>query len=102
MRSVVPWLWFGPALAAIAIWQLRPTWFIDRLGTTDAWLGAALSPPPVAIDESAILRGEPVLVSIDRERALSRVDARFLSLAIDTSQLVGGHFWSASGRVEVG
>jgi heparanase 1 len=99
---VVPWLSFGPALAALAIWQLRPTWFIDRLGTTDAWLGAALSASPQVIDESAIQRDEPVLVSIDREHALSRVDARFLSLAIDTSQLVGGHFWSASGRVEVG
>jgi heparanase len=102
MRSVVPWLSFGPALAAIAIWQLRPTWFIDRLGTTDAWLGAALSPPTVAVDESAIQRGDPVLVSIDREHAISRVDARFVSLAIDSSQLLGGHFWSASGRVEVG
>lgn len=102
MRSVLPWLSFGPALAAVVVWQVRPTWLIDRLGTTDAWIGAALSPPPVGRDEGALLRNEPVLISINREHALQRVDARFLSLAIDTSQLLGGHFWSASGRVEVG
>jgi heparanase len=102
MRAVISWLALGPALAVVALWQLRPTWLIDRLDTTDACIGAALSPLPAAGDESALTRGEPVRISIDRERPLTRVDRRFLSVAVDTSQLLGGHFWSASGRVEVG
>jgi heparanase 1 len=101
MRAVIPWLSFGPALAAVALWHLRPTWFIDRLGTTDAWVGAALS-PPAALEASAPERALPLRIEIDREHPLARVDPRFVSVAIDTSQLVGGHFWSASGRVEVG
>jgi heparanase 1 len=102
MRGVLACLSFVPALAAVALWQMRPTWFVDRLGSTDAWLGAALSPPRTTSDASALERGELVRVSIDLERALARVDPRFLSVAVDTSQLLGGRFWSASGRVEVG
>jgi heparanase 1 len=102
MRGLISWLSLGPALLGVAVWQFRPTWLIDRLASTDAWLGAVSSPPPRAVDQSALEQGEPVRVAIDRERPLGRVDRHFLSVAIDTSQLVGGHFWSASGRVEVG
>jgi heparanase 1 len=102
MRGLISWLSLGPALLGVAVWQLRPTWFVARLGSTDAWLGAVASPPPRALDQGALERGEPVRIAIDRERSLGRTDRRFLSVAIDTSQLVGGHFWSPSGKVEVG
>jgi heparanase 1 len=45
--------------------------------------------------------GTCVTVDIaDTPRA--RVDERYLSVAIDSSQLVGGHWWSPSGEVEPG
>lgn len=33
---------------------------------------------------------------------LHEVDARFLSLAVDSAQLVGGRWWSPDARVEAG
>jgi heparanase len=52
------------------------------------------TPPPT---------GAPVRVSVDRRRGLSHVDARFLSVALDTSQVLGGHWWTpGAARVEMG
>jgi heparanase len=46
--------------------------------------------------------GRPVRVAIDRLRRRSRVDPRFLSVALDTSQVLGGHWWTpGAARVEV-
>src|SRR5262245_9164002 len=101
MRSVF-FLWLGPVLAVFALWHLRPAWVIDHLAVTDGWIGAVLSAPRSEPAETPSAGSEPVLLSIDLQRAVAQLDPRFLSVAIDTSQLVGGHFWSASGRVEVG
>lgn len=105
MRSVFL-LSLGPLVALFALWHLRPAWVVDHLAVTDGWVGALLSGPQATPEagsrEAPSVAAEPVLLSLDLERALATVDARFSSLAIDTSQLVGGHFWSASGRVEVG
>jgi heparanase 1 len=112
MRSVL-FLSLGPLLAALALWHLRPAWVVDHLNVTDGWASALLRAPRDAAGGDAAARAaggaaaasvsaQPVLLSVDVQRALAAVDPRFLSVAIDTSQLVGGHFWSASGRVEVG
>jgi heparanase 1 len=54
----------------------------------------ATTPPPT---------GNPVRVEVDRLRRRSRVDDRFLSVALDTSQVLGGHWWApGASRVEVG
>jgi heparanase 1 len=105
MRSVF-FLSLAPLLVVFAIWHLRPAWVVDHLDVTDGWVGALLrsqhSVPDATSPDAPSVGAEPVLVSLDLQRALATVDPRFLSVAIDTSQLVGGHFWSASGRVEVG
>ena len=49
-----------------------------------------LDPPPSAA------------VAVTVGAAIAEVDGRFLSVAIDTSQVVGGNWWSESGEVEVG
>lgn len=101
MRSVFVFS-LGPLLAVFALWNLRPAWVVDRLDVADGWISSTLGSGRSRPDAAPSVSAEPVLVSIDLQRALGRVDARFLSIAIDTSQLVGGHFWSPSGRVEVG
>lgn len=42
--------------------------------------------------------GQGVRVSIDRARPAAETDARFLSFAIDTAQVVGGEFWAPPGQ----
>lgn len=102
MRSVL-FLSLGPLLAVLAIWHLRPAWVVDHLDVTDGWVGALLrAPRSMPARQAPSLGAGPVLISVDLQRAVGTVDPRFVSVAIDTSQLVGGHFWSASGRVEVG
>jgi heparanase 1 len=101
MRSAILWLSGVPVLLLLGIGLCRPAWLVERLGATDAWVSAAASlgsaePPPLPLSD------EPVQLSLELEQPLERVDDRFLSVAIDTSVLVGGHFWSPSGRVEVG
>ena len=41
-------------------------------------------------------------VQVDPAVAVAEVDPRFLSVAVDSSQVVGGHWWGASGEVEIG
>lgn len=99
MRSLI-FVLLSPLLAVLALWHLRPAWLLEHLRVTDGWAALASSRRSAADAPSA--PAEAVIVSIDLQRPLAKLDARFLSVAIDTSQLVGGHFWSASGRVEVG
>jgi heparanase 1 len=87
----------------LAAWS-SPAAIIQHLGLADPLVSAGLSlaydtPPrtPPLPEEP-----EPVRIEIDVDRPLHELDPRFLSVAIDTSQLVGGHWWSGSGRVEVG
>jgi heparanase len=100
-RSAILWLLAAPVLALFGLGLLRPAWVLQQLALTDGWVSAAVSlgedeGPPQGAEP------EPVRLSLDLEHPLERVDERFLSVAIDTSVLLGGHFWSASGRVEVG
>ncbi len=44
--------------------------------------------------------GPSVAVSLDPSTALAELDSRFLSFAVDTSQLVGGNWWSPDGYTE--
>ncbi len=39
-------------------------------------------------------------LSIDASRVVATVDERYLSVAVDTAQVVGGRFWSEDGSVE--
>ncbi|MCB9478146.1 MAG: hypothetical protein H6683_00550 [Deltaproteobacteria bacterium] len=45
---------------------------------------------------------ESATALLDLDDAFTRVDPRFLSVAVDSSQVVGGNWWSESGEVEVG
>jgi heparanase 1 len=90
----------------VVAWS-SPSAIVQNLGVTDPLLSAGLSvvygsPPLAARASRAGAPAEPVTAHIDFTRATQRLDPRFLSVALDTSQLVGGHWWSASGRVEVG
>jgi heparanase len=86
-----------------AAWS-SPAALVQHLGLADPLVGAGLSlsygaparTPPLGSEP------EPVRVELGLDRPLHELDPRFLSVAIDTSQLVGGHWWSQSGRVEVG
>jgi heparanase len=86
-----------------AAWS-SPAAFVQHLGLADPLVSAGLSiahgapprTPPLASEP------EPVRVELGLDRPEHELDERFLSVAIDTSQLVGGHWWSRSGRVEVG
>lgn len=105
MRRVIGWSLVGLMGLGVAVWQLRPAWLVDHLYLTDRYLAAAShAAPELEAFQPAAVAGavEPARVVIDLQRPVEHVDEHFLSVAIDTSQLVGGHFWSASGRVEVG
>src|SRR5579862_8563052 len=69
----------------------------------DAFTQTALS---FAYGHSAVTQpptGNPVRIAVDRQRRLPPVDERFLSVALDTSQVLGGHWWTrGASRVEVG
>lgn len=49
------------------------------------------APPPDTIAE----------IRIDASTAVATVDERYLSVAVDTAQVVGGRFWSADADVEL-
>jgi heparanase 1 len=40
-------------------------------------------------------------LTVDTDEAVATVDPRFLSVAVDTAQVVGGRFWSSSGQSEI-
>ena len=40
-------------------------------------------------------------VTIDTSAPVATVDERYLSVAVDTAQVVGGEWWSASGEMEL-
>jgi heparanase 1 len=42
--------------------------------------------------------GAPVAARIAVETPIGRVDERFLSFAVDSSQVVGGHWWAGDGQ----
>ena len=46
--------------------------------------------------------GRPERVSVELSQAVAKVDDRFLSLAVDSSQVAGGHWWSKSAEKEGG
>ncbi|HWO08211.1 MAG TPA: hypothetical protein VNN80_01985, partial [Polyangiaceae bacterium] len=80
-------------------WAWRPA-VVQRLGLVDPLVsaGLALAYGPTAVTPDA----EGEVVEVELGGALRELDARFLSVALDTSQLVGGRWWSRSGVVEVG
>ncbi len=45
---------------------------------------------------------ESARVELSFDQAVARVDPKFLSFAVDTSQVVGGHWWSDDASVELG
>jgi heparanase len=56
----------------------------DDAGTPDTHAAAEVTPPDGAVQ-----------LSVDPTTLAAVVDPRYLSLAIDASQVVGGHWWSA-------
>jgi len=54
--------------------------------------GSGTTPPPA--DTTAKL-------TIDLSATVATVDERYLSVAVDTAQVVGGEWWSSSGEVEL-
>jgi heparanase len=75
----------------------------ERLGAVDGWVSAGLrlayGSPGVPAAQQPVARS---LVSVSLGAPLRELSPRFLSVAIDTSLLLGGRWWSPSGRVEVG
>lgn len=81
--------------------------WIDRLQTTlqsDAVFERAAALLYGLPKKPAKPSGKPVRIQLDMAAAAKhRVSERFISFAIDSSQLVGGHWWSRLGsEVEVG
>jgi heparanase 1 len=62
-----------------------------------ACTGGGDVPVAGAVPDGAV----PVRVTLDGS-PIARVSERFLSVAVDASQVLGGHWWSPDGRVEVG
>ena len=101
------WLLGGLPLAGLVFLGVQPAAVLQRLGpdqigAVNGWVSAGLrlaygAPAAAPVEPGALVR-----VAISERPPLRSLDARFLSVAIDTSQLLGGRWWSASGRVEVG
>jgi len=62
------------------------------MGGSSGASGAGGQPPPP--DTTASL-------TVDAASVIATVDERYLSVAVDMAQVVGGRFWSASGDVEI-
>lgn len=79
-------------------------WTSKRIAEGDAHLPDAVSRAVVRVVDGPskpapeVKQFEATIAIADR--ALRRVDTRFLSTAIDMSMLVGGHWWSESAAVE--
>lgn len=90
------------ALLGAAYCARSPSSALQHLHHTDPLIAAGLELAYGAPSGVAEPSGEPVTISVETGSALRELDERFASIAIDTSQLVGGRWWSRSGRVEVG
>src|SRR5690606_1064870 len=66
------------------------------VGSSDRFVGAVLDVTYGAAPKEPAATGDPVRMRVDGSRILAEVDPRFLSFAVDTSQVVGGHFWAAA------
>ena len=80
-------------------WSWRPA-VVQHLGLADPLVSAGLSlaygPSEVTPDSAASS------VEVALGGGVRQLDPRFLSVALDTSQIVGGRWWSRSGAVEIG
>lgn len=79
------------------------------MGPSSRWrpLAVALLAAGVAAcsDEAAETTNTPgrtVTITLALAEAQSEVSERFLSIAVDSAQVVGGHFWSPTGEVQGG
>ena len=76
---------------------------VDVLAVSDPLVGAtlALAYPEPARPPAA--SGRPVDVRIDGRRPRAKLDERFLSVALDTSEVLGGRWWGANAsHIEIG
>jgi heparanase len=91
----------GAVLGAfgLSLW-LHPAAIVQNLGKTDPIVSAGLS---LAYGRSPRphVNGDAVSVQV-HDVVRRQLDPRFLSFAIDTSQVLGGHWWSERGAVEIG
>jgi heparanase 1 len=101
------WLLGMLPVAGLCWFGLEPGGIARQLGARapgvrDAWMSAGLD---LLVGKPAQRPPAPstrVRLSLDERAPLRVLDERFLSVAIDTSQLVGGRWWSPSGHVELG
>lgn len=91
----------GLSLAiALAILPLaRPT--LLRLASSDRLVATSLALFYGSTEAHTPEKGAEGRYRLQLRQVHTRVDPRFLSVALDASQLAGGHFWSEDGRVEL-
>jgi heparanase len=92
----------GSSLALIVGAWLHPAPVIQNLGKTDPLVRAGLALAYGHPLEAPTHELGPVQVRIGTDRPLHELDPRFVSVALDTSQVLGGRFWSRAARVDVG
>lgn len=86
--------------AVLALAFSKP--MLVAVGSSDRFIGALLDVAYGGTAPTPPRTGQPVRMQVDGSRVAAEVDPRFLSFAVDTSQVVGGHFWSAAAdRVEI-
>ncbi|MFN3200583.1 MAG: hypothetical protein ACE366_19445 [Bradymonadia bacterium] len=78
-------------------------------GDSDTAASADVSVPDATVTDATRSTGaelpegvEPVALTVDTTAPLTTVDRRYLSLAIDASQVVGGYWWSEADGVTQG
>jgi heparanase len=91
------WLVASALVAALGLGWIRerPS---EVLAVSDPLTSAALAlmyPEPARAPAAT---GQPVVLTIDGRRPSAEVDERFLSVALDTSQALGGHWWAPDAR----
>lgn len=57
---------------------------------------------PTVDDSGDPAPAQPARAMLALDQTVARVDPKFLSFAVDTSQVVGGHWWSDEASVELG
>jgi len=75
---------------------VRCPWWLLALVVALSQCGAGAASPDAGPDVAfePVPAGPVVTVTLDLAAPVATVDPRFLSVAIDTSQVVGGHWWS--------